>query len=215
MIMVTAEDSGASLTARRERGAAGAALGGRGERAEKADSGAPQPHIEGTFIYVIARCAPGSVVSGDVARRATRGRGHAMARPERAAGIRGLGRDTMRSSSGCARQQWPSTESAPRACGDGKGLAADRRPAAGVAARVWPGCGCARLPPSSHPFLGKKMSAELYDCCPARRCGEGAGMVSRVSNIRPTAAYGLFGLRGEGDVVGTGFLVGSESQSLR
>lgn len=55
MIMVTAGDSGASLTARSERGAAGAALGGRGERAEKADSGASQPHIEGTLIYVIAR----------------------------------------------------------------------------------------------------------------------------------------------------------------
>lgn len=93
MIMVTAGDSGASLTARSERGAAGAALGGRGERAEKADSGASQPHIEGTLIYVIARCAPGTVVSGDVARRATRGRGHVMAVQGRAACIRALRRD--------------------------------------------------------------------------------------------------------------------------
>lgn len=122
MIMVTAEDSGASLTARRERGAAGAALGGRGERAEKADSGAPQPHIEGTLIYVIARCAPGSAVSGDVARRPAWGRGHVMAGPEGAEGVRGLGRDTMRSFPGCARQQWQSTESAPRAYWNGKGL---------------------------------------------------------------------------------------------
>lgn len=93
MIMVTAGDSGASLTARSERSAAGAALGGRGERAEKADSGASQPHIEGTFIYVIARCAPGTAVSGDVARRAARGRGHVLAEQGRAAGIRALGRD--------------------------------------------------------------------------------------------------------------------------
>lgn len=56
-----------------ERGAAGTALGGRGERAEKADSAAPQPHIEGTSPYVIARCASGSAASGDVARRAARG----------------------------------------------------------------------------------------------------------------------------------------------
>lgn len=157
---MTAEDSGASLTARRERGAAGAALGGRGERAEKADSGAPQPHIEGTFIYVIARCAPGSAVSDDVARRAAQGRGHAMAGPKRAAGIRGLGQDTMRCSPGCARQQWPSTESTPRACWDGKGLAADRRPAAGVAARVWPGCGPGVAAPASRrvptPFSERK-----------------------------------------------------------
>lgn len=86
MIMVAAGDSGASLTARSERGAAGAALGGRGERAEKADSGSPQPHIEGTFLYVIARCAPGTAASGDVARRAARGRGRVTARPGRAAG---------------------------------------------------------------------------------------------------------------------------------
>lgn len=80
---MTAGDGGASLTARSERGAAGAALGGRGERAEKADSGAPQPHIEGTLIYVIARCLPGTDVvvtrhaeqRGGVAKSWLEGRG--------------------------------------------------------------------------------------------------------------------------------------------
>lgn len=85
--------------ARSERGAAGAALGGRGERAEKADSAAPQPHIEGKSPYVIARCAAGSAGSGDVARKAARGRsragGWSHAGGGAATSIRGLGRDTM------------------------------------------------------------------------------------------------------------------------
>ena len=58
-----------------ERSAARAALGGRGERAEKADSAAPRPHIEGTSPYVIARGASGSAASGDASRRAARGAG--------------------------------------------------------------------------------------------------------------------------------------------
>lgn len=91
MIMVTAGDSGASLTERSERGGAGAALGGRGERAEKADSGSLQPHIEGTLIYVIARCAPGTDVSDDAARRAAWGRGRVVLGAGRAAAKRGLG----------------------------------------------------------------------------------------------------------------------------
>ncbi|XP_072616691.1 uncharacterized protein [Vulpes vulpes] len=72
--------------ARGERAAAGAALGGRGERAEKADSAAPQPHIEGTSPYVIARGASGSAARGDVARTAARGAGPRRASGDLAAG---------------------------------------------------------------------------------------------------------------------------------
>lgn len=84
--------------ARSERDAAGAALGGRGERAEKADSAAPQPHIEGTSSYVIARCASGNVGSGDVARRDARRRGYDLTREGaegKKANIRGLGPGTQ------------------------------------------------------------------------------------------------------------------------
>lgn len=143
--MVVAGDGGTSLTARSERGAAGAALGGRGERAEKADSGAPQPHIEGTFLYVIARCASGSGAISDVARRAVQGRGCGAARAGRAAGIRGLGGDTRR----C--HPWV------RAAGGGRGLGAHARgplgpEAADVLSLESPlGCGgrdsCSRLLP--------------------------------------------------------------------
>lgn len=163
MIMVTAGDSGASLTARSERGAAGAALGGRGERAEKADSGASQPHIEGTLIYVIARCGPGTAVSGDVARRAARGRGHAVAVQGRAGGIRALGRDPGHNTEfpGCAVVRDRETGSTPRACWDRKRLEMDGRPEARVAARVWPGDDSTRLPPSAplqFPPLSRKES---------------------------------------------------------
>lgn len=183
---MAAGDSGASLTARSERGAAGAALGGRGERAEKADSGAPQPHIEGTFLYVIARCAPGSAASGDVARRAARGRGHVTATPGRAAGIRGLGWDTMPCSLGWGLPGQGGTR--------GQGTASRVSHLSGVA------LGQLHPPPASprssspHPFLGKKMSAELVACCPApqnlRDYGDSAGLASRGPGIWPTAVHG-------------------------
>lgn len=67
--------------------------GGGGSGRKRPTRALPQPHIEGTLIYVIARCAPGTVVSGDVARRAARGRGHVMAVRGRTAGIRALRRD--------------------------------------------------------------------------------------------------------------------------
>lgn len=101
--------------ARSERGAAGAALGGRGERAEKADSAAPQPHIEGKSPYVIARCAAGSAGSGDVARKAARGRSRAGVEPRR-----GRGRDEHPGTR-------PGHNAAPRgSCSAGRGLGAGR-----------------------------------------------------------------------------------------
>lgn len=103
--------------ARSERGAAGAALGGRGERAEKADSAAPQPHIEGKSPYVIARCAAGSAGSGDVARKAARGRSRAGGGATQGAGPRRASGDSAgtqcRSSRVLQRRAWPGRGAAP------------------------------------------------------------------------------------------------------
>lgn len=153
---MTAGDGGASLTARSERGAAGAALGGRGERAEKADSGAPQPHIEGTLIYVIARCAPGTDVSGD-AHAGQRG-GVATSWPDRggprasgdlartqcgvplgARGYRGQVRRVRPGHAGTGRDLRPSRGlplESPPGCGPGVTASSSLRAAVRTAARV-------------------------------------------------------------------------------
>lgn len=221
---MAAGDGGASLTARSERGAAGAALGGRGERAEKADLGAPQPHIEGTFLYVIARCAPGSGASGDVSRRAARGRGRSAARTGRAAGIRGLGWDTMRRLPrplGCARRAGPGCwERTPGACWDRKRLTSCRLShLSGVAACSPPPA--APRSSSSHPFLGRKMSAESDACGRASRpaCGDyghSAGLASLISPFGPRLSPDFAGLTSGGAVTGPAVsLRGSGCQSQR
>lgn len=203
---MAAGDGGASLTARSERGAAGAALGGRGERAEKADSGAPQPHIEGTFLYVIARCAPGSGASGDVARRAARGRGRRGDRTGRAAGIRGLGGDTIR------RPPWVRAagggggwERTPGACWDRKRLTSCRLShlsgvAPGIAAPA--SCRAAQL---KFPPLSRKENVSRIGCLwpgepPSLRGlrGQRCGPASRISASGPRLSPDFAGLTSGG-----------------
>ncbi|XP_072639123.1 uncharacterized protein [Canis lupus baileyi] len=92
MIMTTAGDGRRrrGLGRSRELGASARQperhSGGGGSGAEKADSAAPQPHIEGTSPYVIARGASGSAARGDVARTAARGAGPRRASGDLAAG---------------------------------------------------------------------------------------------------------------------------------
>lgn len=208
MIMVASGDGGASLTARSERGAAGAALGGRGERAEKADSGAPQPHIEGTFLYVIACCAPGSGAIGDVARRAARGRGCGGDQKGRAVGIRGLGGDTMRrplwvrAAGGVGVGGWERT---PGACWDRKRLTSRRLShllgvAPGVAAPA--SCRAAQL---KFPPLSRKGNVSRIGCLwpgepPSLRGlrGQRCGLASRISASGPRLSPDLAGLTSGG-----------------
>lgn len=158
--------------ARSERGAAGAALGGRGERAEKADSAAPQPHIEGKSPYVIARCAAGSAGSGDVARKAARGRSRAGGGATQGAGPRRASGDSAgtqcRASRVLQRRAWP---------GRGRGVAWARGgscPDAGEAGpRGWgpqrprPWVGPERELSRFRPMLGARSLAPRLPACKA------------------------------------------------
>lgn len=158
--------------ARSERGAAGAALGGRGERAEKADSAAPQPHIEGKSPYVIARCAAGSAGSGDVARKAARGRSRAGGGATQGAGPRRASGDSAgtqcRASRVLQRRAWP---------GRGRGVAWARGgscPDAGEAGpRGWgpqrprPWVGPERELSRFRPALGARSLAPRLPACKA------------------------------------------------
>lgn len=226
--MVTAGDGGASLTARSERGAAGAALGGRGERAEKADSGAPQPHIEGTLIYVIARCLPGTDVV--VTRHAEQRGGVAKSWLDRggprpsgnlagtqcgvplgARGYRGRVRRVHPGHAGTGRDlrltRGLPLESPP-GCGPGVTASSSRRAAVRPAARV------------PTPFSERKCQQNWVTV--VRHAAEPAGTTGRRQAGVPGLRHPGQGcprtspvLGGEGDVVGTDLIVGSESRSLR
>lgn len=114
-----------------------------------------------------------------------------MARLGRVAGIRGLGWDTMPGSLGCARRAGPGRAGWGWGASPGPaGTARDSRPGDGLPLESPLGCGLGQLHPppaaprssNSHPFLGKKVSAELGACCPAppslrgRRGQYGAGV---------------------------------------